>query len=291
MGNAVDNIGFGCVGLTAQPTLNKAIRLLETAFGQGIRLFDTAPLYGRGYSEKILGKFIRDKRNEVAITTKFGLGDLAVPSIPPAIILPLNFLKKKATSGKQHKLAPVSGDHPNALQPRSLNAAVVRKYFESSLERLRTNYIDNYLLHEGIPSFLEDEALKYLIELREKGYIKRLGLACSWFYLQDIAKEDLGHWDILQYENGPLYPTDFLKQKFPEQTHIYHSALKGLGGGNQPTEKAGAILAGAIKKNPDGKVLFSTSSVNRIIENISVANEFFKDPERLRLMDLSHAIH
>jgi aryl-alcohol dehydrogenase-like predicted oxidoreductase len=92
-----NHIGFGCVGLSAQSTIKAAYHLLDTAYDQGIRFFDTAPLYGNGYSEVILGNFIRNKRNEVTITTKFGLGNNKIPFVPGFVALPLNRLRKRLT--------------------------------------------------------------------------------------------------------------------------------------------------------------------------------------------------
>src|SRR5207245_2931438 len=49
------------------------VRLRETAFDAGIRHFDTAPAYGLGASEAIVGEFLARHRGQVSITTKFGL--------------------------------------------------------------------------------------------------------------------------------------------------------------------------------------------------------------------------
>jgi aryl-alcohol dehydrogenase-like predicted oxidoreductase len=56
------------------------LRLLEAAFDQGVRHFDTAPLYGMGLAEEVLSIFARGRRSDITITSKFGL--LPPPSIP-----------------------------------------------------------------------------------------------------------------------------------------------------------------------------------------------------------------
>src|SRR6266404_8829775 len=66
------SIGFGCSSLTSVGHKN-AIRLLETAFDAGVRHFDVARYYGYGESEGLLGTFVKARRAQVTITTKFGI--------------------------------------------------------------------------------------------------------------------------------------------------------------------------------------------------------------------------
>ena len=72
IGRRIPVLGFGCSALTGS---NRKIadRLLQTAFDSGIRHFDVARYYGYGESEKILGAFLKSRRSEVTITTKFGI--------------------------------------------------------------------------------------------------------------------------------------------------------------------------------------------------------------------------
>ena len=65
-------VGFGCGSLTGSGPSNP-IRVLETAFDAGVRHFDTARYYGYGEGEGILGRFLKGRRSEVTITTKFGI--------------------------------------------------------------------------------------------------------------------------------------------------------------------------------------------------------------------------
>jgi aryl-alcohol dehydrogenase-like predicted oxidoreductase len=70
----VDKLGFGGAALTSVGSLREIIKLLNFTYDNGITHFDTASLYGKGYSEIIYGKFIQEKRDNVTITTKFGFG-------------------------------------------------------------------------------------------------------------------------------------------------------------------------------------------------------------------------
>src|SRR5215472_13137984 len=65
-------IGFGCSSL-ASLGHRKALRVLESAFDAGVRHFDVARYYGYGEAEGILGTFIKSRRADVTITTKFGI--------------------------------------------------------------------------------------------------------------------------------------------------------------------------------------------------------------------------
>ena len=89
------SLGFGGATLTNLKSLGESLQLLDAAYQRGIRHFDTAPLYGQGYSEVIYGKFLKDKRKQITLTSKFGLGeDNNTDKLPVSLILPLNFLVK-----------------------------------------------------------------------------------------------------------------------------------------------------------------------------------------------------
>ena len=67
---------MGCASFGSRVSPHQAKRLLGQAFDAGITYFDTAPSYGLGSSEAILGTFLGGKRDRAWIATKVGL---AVP--------------------------------------------------------------------------------------------------------------------------------------------------------------------------------------------------------------------
>ena len=74
-------LGFGTSGIMgAALTSRGRLRLLDAAFDAGIRHFDTAPLYGLGLAEEVLGRFARRCRGDITLTTKFGLEPPAIPT-------------------------------------------------------------------------------------------------------------------------------------------------------------------------------------------------------------------
>jgi aryl-alcohol dehydrogenase-like predicted oxidoreductase len=267
---ASGNLGFGCVALTTFPFVNQAIKLLETAFDNGIRFYDTAPGYGAGYSEKILSKFIKGKRAKVEVSTKFGLGNPNT-KVPAHAALLLNYLKKNLPVKKRSTPAPYHPVQPSLLTPREIGVREIEKHLASSLDSLQTDYIDNYLLHEALPHFLTDESLSFLMKKKSEGVIKNIGVATNYFNISQA--NDFQHWDILQYEYGPKNQhSESLIEQIPDKVHIYHSALKGIAFFKREqlstAELAGYILADCVKRNPGGKVLFSTTSVNNLTDNI-----------------------
>ena len=91
-----NNLGFGGASLTSMKSYYEVKELLNAVYEEGIRHFDTAVLYGKGYSELILGEFLKDKRKDVTITTKFGLGhSFETGSMPIQLLLPLNYHLKR----------------------------------------------------------------------------------------------------------------------------------------------------------------------------------------------------
>src|SRR5262249_57796229 len=66
-------LGYGTSGLHGGWDKRASLRLLETAFDAGLRPFDPPPIVGIGDCEAIVGEFLGRHREQVSITTKFGL--------------------------------------------------------------------------------------------------------------------------------------------------------------------------------------------------------------------------
>ncbi|MEP7144203.1 MAG: aldo/keto reductase [Ferruginibacter sp.] len=273
----VNNLGFGCVSLTLLPFEQAALRLLDTAYNEGITHFDTAPLYGNGYSEKIVGKFLKSKRNKVTVTTKFGLPPKGAKAIPVWLALPLNYLQKKI---KDSEKKTFSFGEPAIVHYRKIDILEVRQSFEKSIKSLQTGCIDYFLLHEALPAFLTDEAMHYLSTLKKNGDIGKIGIATSYVSIQQLQPSQLQLWDILQYENGLAYQSDKLVEVYTHQTHFYHSVFKAAKGIRlnifDTNNIAGILLVKAIKNNPSGKVLFGTSKIENLQRNLLALNSCSK---------------
>lgn len=104
-----------CMGTTTfgnQAGEAESVRMVNCVLDAGINFFDTADIYSNGLCEEILGKALAGKRNKVAVATKCGY--------------------------------PM-GPGPNE---KGLSRHHILKAAEESLRRLRTDYIDVYLLHQ-----------------------------------------------------------------------------------------------------------------------------------------------
>ncbi|MFP4307400.1 MAG: aldo/keto reductase [Desulfococcaceae bacterium] len=123
----------------------ESIRTIHAALDQGVNLVDTAPVYGFGRSEEIVGKAIREaaaSRDEVFISTKVAL--------------------EWTESG---------GVYRNSTQER------IKKEIEDSLRRLRTDYIDLYYIHWPDPLVPFEETGWMMNELVMDGKIRAVGVS------------------------------------------------------------------------------------------------------------------
>ena len=263
-------LGFGTAGLTSMKSYGSVMRLLDAAYDSGITHFDTAPLYGQGYTEELVGRFLKNKRERLTITTKFGLGVPKQLMLPAFMALPLNYYRKalnKSPSGQQMVSGPPS---QSSLPYRSIKAEDVRNSFEISLKRLRTDYLDYYFLHEGIPDFLDIEAMEFLLDRKQKGYIRFLGIATGSQNILGLKQENIACWDVLQYEageNGKL-----LREQFSGKQHFVHSCLKNIPktGVSQAGDEltGGYQLAASAKESGNSKVIFSTRRLQVLKHNL-----------------------
>lgn len=260
----IDRLVFGTAGLSSFPTQGRAIRLLEAAYDGGIRHIDTAPLYGQGYAEWMLGRFLAMKGEEVRITCKFGLAGDVQPRLDPRLALPLNFLRKRLISPTVPSAA-VKADGPSVLPFRTITRAQVERSLQGSLRRLGRSRIDCYLLHEGLPCFLEADAREWLFRQQEAGMVGRLGVASSGSALLQADPHDFDGFDILQYEAGSIF--EVLKARYPKKEHFLHScfsANEAEGSSLSP----GQVLPHWTNRNPDGRIIFFTRRLAILRENI-----------------------
>jgi len=227
-----------------------------------------------------LGKFIRDKRKNVTITTKFGLGAIPQPKVPAGIAIPLNYLRKQIFNRPAQRTIAEQFNFQRS-DYRCIDLSAVQQYLAGSLKRLNTTYIDNYLIHEGIPSFLTAQALNFLIQQKEQGVIRRLGIGASFKNIETLSEGELDEWEVLQYEYGLKIPSKELSKRFNAKTHICHSIFKSLADPDfpnvPPDQKAGYLLAHHLKENTKHILLFSSSKEKNIKNNLRYAAQFYTE--------------
>jgi len=147
-GITVSEIGFGTWGIGGSAygdvDDNESRRVLKSAFELGITFYDTADLYGDGHSEELLGEVFAGRRDQVVIATKGG-------TLP----------------------------HTTFDMPQNFSSQYIEKAIAGSLKRLKTNYIDLYLLHSPrIENIQEnDDLLNVLETAKKKGLIRAYGIS------------------------------------------------------------------------------------------------------------------
>lgn len=159
-GIKVSEIGFGAwtIGLDwwgKKIDDAEAIRMLKKAYDVGINFYETADMYGKGKSEKLMAQAFKDMRGEVIYSTKWGYDMYGAEQIG-------------------HSELPQKHD------PEFLNFALAQ-----SLERLQTDYVDVYSLHNPkMDAIKNDPLFNALDSLVAKGTIKShgaaLGPAIGW---------------------------------------------------------------------------------------------------------------
>lgn len=118
---ALGTMNFGDIGSVGQA---EATAIVDGALDAGINLIDTADMYSRGGSEKILGAAIAGRRDDIVLATKAGL--------------------------------PMS-DEPNH---RGASRRWITRALDDSLRRLGVDHIDLYQIHRWDPETSDDETLR-----------------------------------------------------------------------------------------------------------------------------------
>ena len=145
-GPEVSAIGLGCMGMSefyGSGSEDESIATIHHALDRGVTFLDTADMYGVGKNEELVGKAIRDRRDDVFLATKFG-----------------------NVRGPNGEFAGVRGD-----------PEYVRSACEASLRRLGVEVIDLYYQHRVDPNVPIEETVGEMARLKEEGKVRFLGLS------------------------------------------------------------------------------------------------------------------
>ena len=145
-GPEVSAIGLGCMGMSefyGSGDDSQSIAVIHHALDRGVTFLDTADMYGSGRNEELVGRAIRDRRDEVFLATKF---------------------------------ANVRGPNGEFLGVRG-DPEYVRSACEASLRRLGVATIDLYYQHRVDPKVPIEDTVGEMARLKEEGKIRFLGLS------------------------------------------------------------------------------------------------------------------
>ncbi len=169
-GEKISLLGFGMMRL---PRDNQELvnQLVDYAIAHGVNYFDTAPMYGRGLNEEIVGNALsRHPRDKYYVATKMSNYDEKYWDLEEA-----------------------------------------KKMYANSFEKLRVDHIDYYLMHgvgqDGLKTFekrfINNGLLDFLVKEREAGHIRHLGFSYhgnvevfDWL----VDNNDKYHWDFVQIQ-------------------------------------------------------------------------------------------
>ncbi len=137
-----------------------AIKAIEAAIDNGINCIDTAPAYGAGHADELIGSIISGKRDKILIASKCGLD---------------------IENGYRHNLKP----------------DFIMYDLEQSLKRLDTDYIDLYQIHWPDPEVHIEDSMKALMKAKESGKIRFIGV-CN--FSGEQLKEAMKYGEIVSYQ-------------------------------------------------------------------------------------------
>jgi D-threo-aldose 1-dehydrogenase len=194
-------LGFGCAGLMQLTSKNARQKILNKAYDAGIKHFDVARMYGLGLAEAEVGRFVKGRRDQVTITTKFGIEiNSKTQKLQPVINLARQAVKVMPALKKTLKKKS-----PNLYQKRRYDVDMARTSLEKSLNELQTDYVDIFLLHEpDLPNLQDSDLLEYLEREKGKGTIRAYGIAGYPSDSMKICQEMSGLTQILQIPNDVI---------------------------------------------------------------------------------------
>lgn len=290
-------LGFGSADLFRIPSRRQRQRLLAAAYDAGIRHFDAAPMYGLGLAERELGRFARSRRDRIVIATKFGIAPTAVARGLAVVQGPVRRLFTAVPALRERARATAAG--PGSGPAGALlytapgyDAAAAELSLKTSLRELATDHIDLFLLHEPNPGDVRsDDVRAYLEKAHGAGLIRAWGVAGEPGQSVEVSRLLAGPGlvlqvrdDVLLRRTSPPEPDNaritfgVLGRVLPRLLDLVTASttrrrwndVTGTDCGD-PQALASLLLRDALRANPSGVVLFSTTNAEHIRTAVEAA--------------------
>ena len=263
LGTVQFGLDYGINNPNGKPSKEKSLAMLDYAWQNGIRIFDTASAYGT--AEEILGEFTstRNLGSDVKIITKL---------------------------------------RPNILSESSDSTEdTIRKNLEESLGRLKRDYVDGYLLHT--PGYIRDsEVVSVMEKLKNEGLVKNIGVSIyelddaiyaaglsEVHYIQfpysilDQRLDNKDFNDLTEKNNIEVFARSaFLQglffmadEKIPphfEKVKVYFKEMDKVIKKYHFTRQQAALLFSFYNYNFD-HVVFGVDNMNQLIEDIQIVKD------------------
>ena len=171
LGCEVSTVCLGTMTFGSQVDESEAACMVDYALDQGVNFLDTANVYNNGLSEEITGRILGDKRSKVILATK--------------------------VRGKMH-----SGENSYV----GLSRSAIRKAIDESLQRLNTDYVDIYYLHQPDYEVELLESLEVMNNLLQEGKIRAIGFSnyAAW-QMMEMTSISLKHGFQVPSIAQPMY--------------------------------------------------------------------------------------
>ena len=284
------SLGMGCAYLNGGWEAAPGRRLVAAALDAGYRHFDTAPVYGSGTSEAVLGSALGAKRKSITIATKAGINR-------PHLSVRRQLLRLAATPVRKYlrELSHKAGSTLAATKPpgQAFTVEAVSRSALESLQHLRTDYVDLFLLHDPHRGDVTDELVAYLESQRRGGAFRAIGIASSPEEVSAIFRSYPGVFDVAQYSwsvldaSPPVMAPVFtithravmrafapMKAWLAQDQAAAERLSLATGLDMRDGRVLGQVLLGAaLAENDRGLTLIGTRQRRRLLENAAVMRD------------------
>jgi hypothetical protein len=278
-----DKLVFGCTTISFLSSREASLRLLAQVFDLGVIHFDTALAYGGGESERVLGAYIKGRRDKVLLTTKYGLA-------PPIANQTVQRSYDRVSQSRLRPALNVARRVRKALRSSLFSPSKIREGLETSLQSLGTDHVDYFLLHEATAAQAQWRSVVATLEqLVKEGKTRAFGLGSAYHKIGPFDESIPAPFEVLQFEHSPMAGVPLTPDAHPKRLVFTHSAIRALPALTDLIERdpalrreiddelgidvvrhlPGLLLTYSHDANPRGKVIFSTQSADRLSANVN----------------------